>query len=104
MEGTRQIQEAAAQHNTRFVVADYREIFFNVNQTDAVNLVKMYDFVIPEFSNMLIAVVTNYASIELARYWEELCHQRGYNFKIFLDLDKAEIWIKDKVKQPNYQQ
>lgn len=93
IEGTTKIQVAAKGHNVKYVLADYRQLSFNVPMADALNLVKTYEHDMSEFIEIIICVVTNGENLELSRLWESVCNKRGYNYRVFLDYDKAEEWI-----------
>ena len=94
IEGTKQINEAAKKHNIKFILADYRGVTYNVPLTDAVNLVKLYEHALPLFQEIVISAVTHYGNMEIARMWESICIQRGFKYKVFIDFNEAETWLK----------
>ncbi len=97
--GTKIINEAAKLHNINYVLADYRFIKYNVPLSDAFNLVKLFDQKIPSFGNLTIGAVTNEHNMELAKYWESICHKRGYHYKVFPTFQEAEDWILMQIKE-----
>jgi len=99
VEGTKKIKEAAKAHNVKYVLADYRKISFKVPMADAFNLVKTYELEMPEFTDIIICAVTNRDNFEFGEFWESICNKRGYNYRIFLDYEKAEEWLCDLIKK-----
>jgi hypothetical protein len=98
LEGSKKIREAVKTYTIKYVLADYRKLSFNVPMADALNLVRAYEYEMPEFANMIMAVVTNRKDLEQGEFWESICNKRGYKYRVFLDFDKAENWIQSQIK------
>lgn len=104
IEGTNKINEAAKNYGLKYVLADYRNVKYDVPIADAFNLVKVYENKLPIFNEIIICAVTNEESLEIAQFWESICNRRGYNYKVFTDFDKAEHWLTKLIKQNNLQE
>lgn len=98
IQGTKNIQEAVDAYDCRYVLADYRELIFNVSLTHAYNIVKVYDFNLPQFKDIVMAGVINESSQELGQFWESIAQKRGYNFKIYRDIAEANDWLQQQIQ------
>lgn len=90
IEGTTKIYEAAKKLGSKYVLADYRQVTFNVPIADAFNLVKVYEKKMPLFNEIILYVVVNKDNLEISKFWESVCNRRGYSYKIFTDFDEAK--------------
>ena len=97
IEGTKKIREAALAYDMKYVIVDYRKLDFNVSMADAFNIVKVYED-LPEFNNITVAAITNRKNLELGQFWESICIRRGYQYKVFTELEKGADWIKHLIK------
>ncbi len=87
------ISNAINENNIKYILTDFREINFNVSESDALNLVKFYEQKLPGFDDLTASLVISKGNLEIVKFWESVCHQRGYRFKIFTDYDEAEQWL-----------
>jgi len=93
-EGTAKLHYVAQQMHASLILADYRKVHFNVNMTEAFNLVRLYENKFPDFGKMSVATVVNTENLEIAKFWEAICIKRGFNNKAFLHIGEAEKWLK----------
>lgn len=99
IEGTFKISEAAKAYNLNHILADYREVDFDVPLADAFNLVKLYENKIPVFNNLVISGVINKSNWEIAEFWESIGNRRGFNFKAYTDFEEATKWLHQKINE-----
>ena len=95
--GTKKINEAAQAYNVNYILADYRKLRYDVPMADAFNLVKMFEQDLPLFDKIVISAIANPLDLELAKFWESICIKRGYQYKVFTDLEEGEEWIQSMV-------
>ncbi len=93
IQGTHMVNEAAKEYGVKHVLLDHRNLSYDLNMSEAFNLVKVYEKDFPSFSGISITAVVNEDGLELAKFWESICLKRGYQSKVFLDFDKAEQWV-----------
>jgi len=99
LEGTREIAKAVMDTNCRYLLVDYSGVHTKLPVADAFNIVRIYESKVTEFQNIVMAVVINPEEEQFDSFWERICRIRGFQFKIFTDLQKAENWLTDKIKQ-----
>ena len=99
IEGTLKINEAAKAYGTKYVLADYREVNYEVPLADAFNLVKVYEKKLPKFSDIVISGVINESNLEIGKFWESVCQKRGYKYRVFTTFEKADKWLKTMIKE-----
>lgn len=93
IEGTRKGEALVKKYKARFVLIDYRNVIFNVNLSDAFNLVKFYESEMPEAKKVTLAAVVNPHDIELSNFWKSIGNRRNFTFEVFQDIKKAETWL-----------
>lgn len=91
--GTDRLNDKAKESGARKLLADFREISFDVKLNDAFNLVRYYENRTPEFKNMHIAGVMQKRDLEIGKFYESICRKRGFNASIFTDFAQAEEWL-----------
>lgn len=99
IEGTRKGEALVKKYKARFVLIDYRNVIFNVNLSDAFNLVKFYESEMPEAKKITIAAVVNQHDIELSNFWKSIGNRRNFTFEVFQDIKKAETWLLNKSRK-----
>lgn len=97
-EATKSMVAAATELGMTHILADYRKVKYNVPLTDAYNLVKVYETKTPTLKSFTIAGVMNEVDRELIKFWESISNRRGFEFKIFTNIDDALRWLQDKKK------
>lgn len=102
IEGTKQINEAASKFGVRHLLVDYQQVTYNVDLTQAFNIVKVYESNIPEIKKITIAAVGNKDHIELIKFWESVCNRRGFLFKLFDHIEEAEAWLLQEIEKHAY--
>lgn len=93
IESTKKTVAAAESFGVKNILADYRKVKYNVPLTEAYNIVKVYETRTPEIRDLRIAGVINIEDMELIKFWESVSNRRGFEFKIFLDMDAALKWL-----------
>jgi len=92
--GTQEIFDIMAKTNPKAVVLDYRLTFFNLNKSDALNLVRYYEIKLNRrYHDVRFAAVVNEKTIEIAKLWADLSHVKKFKIQIFTDIIEAEKWI-----------
>ncbi len=99
IEGTKKLNEIAEANNVKFALVDYRDVIINTPLADAFNLVKLYEQKLPRFSESVISLVVTERNLEIARFWESVCHKRGYQYKLFTDYKAAENWLTIQIEE-----
>lgn len=75
------------------VLWDYRKVQFKLEQTEAFNIIRIYEQSMPLMANVKLAAVVKPGNKSLAEIWEEIGTRRGYDFGVFTDFSKAESWL-----------
>lgn len=94
VKGTKWMYSIIEKTATRKVLLDYRDIFFNLGQTEAFNIVRIYEHELPLLRGVKIASLIATNNKGLAEVWEDIGRKRGFNFHVFTDFIDAEIWLK----------
>lgn len=92
--GSTRLYETAQKLNESHILADYRELIFNVPITEAYNLVRVYENKHPRFYDTALVCVTNPMNLELIKFWVSVSRKRGFNTNVFLTIEEAEEWLK----------
>lgn len=93
IEGTERLIDVSKHYDCKNILADYSEITFDLNLTEAFNIVKLYESKFTEFYNMRIAVIIDPKFIEIASLWERVSIKRGFDNKMFTEINAAIIWL-----------
>lgn len=91
--GTDRLKEKAKEAGAQKLLANFRQISFDIKPHDAFNLVRYYENRTPEFKNMHIAGVMQKRDLEVGKFYESICKKRGFNAAIFTDMDQAKAWL-----------
>ncbi|GEM_PF-901508 len=97
VEDTKKINEAVQKYNVKYVLADFRKINYNVPFSDALNLVKFYEQKLPAFSNLVGGLIISKSNLDIVKFWESICHRRGYQFKVFTNYSTGENWLTNQI-------
>jgi hypothetical protein len=101
MSATNRINEMVVTVNKKYLLVDYREVKFNTPITNVFDVVRIYETKMPDFKNLIVAVVLSNLNSSIGKYWGEIAQQRGFNFMIFHDISTAEKWLlEQKEKNP----
>lgn len=92
VEGTSQFVEIIQETKSNKVLLDYRHVTFNVNVSDAYNIVRYYEK-LPALGEVKIAALINEQTLTLARAWKDISLKRGFSLDYFLEFEKAEQWL-----------
>lgn len=96
MSATNRINEMVGTVKMKYLLVDYREVKFNTPITNVFDVVRIYETKMPDFKNLIVAVVLSHLNASIGKYWEEIAQQRGFNFLIFHDFATAEKWLLEK--------
>jgi hypothetical protein len=77
---------------------DYRKSHFKLSFNEAFNLLRVYELKFSEFQSKRMAVLLSKEDQELGEYWADLCQQRGYNYAVFTDYDRALSYLEENVE------
>ena len=93
VEGSKVILNAVQNANCNLVLADYRNVRFEMDQTQAFNIIRHYEGRMQTFNSIAAAVVLGEENLGIGEVWSRVASARGFNFKIFSDYAEAERWI-----------
>lgn len=93
VEGSRRIVELARDHGCHSIIADYNNVTFNLNLSEAFNLIRLYEHSLPDFKDYHLAAVINEQSKEIAGFWESIGKKRNFNIKTFGTVRAAREWL-----------
>lgn len=80
-------------YNPSKILLDHRKVVYSVNQSDALNLVRLYEKQHDKFDGIKLACCVSERFLPLGKYWSEIAQKRGFNFKVFTDIDEAKAWL-----------
>lgn len=95
----KQVQEHyfAAIMNSSFkkVLLDVRQFEFPKEILDQIAIVKYYqeEEVFPGIRQLKVATIFREGYEDSADFWETYAFNRGFNFKVFPDVDSAKAWL-----------
>lgn len=92
LENTEMVKEIDKYNPTK-ILLDHREVSYEVNQSDALNLVRLYEKQHERFAGILLACCVSEKYLSLGKYWAEIAQKRGYNFKAFANMAEAASWL-----------
>lgn len=93
VEGTTKLYAIIEKTQCRLVLLDYRKVIFNVPQTDAFNIVRLYELKMPLLTNVKIAVVLSSMNSAFGNVWKNVAQAKGFKYDIFTSLEDAEAWL-----------
>ena len=96
IEGIKRVVAASEAHNCPYILLDYRGIKYHVGSTQIFDLVRVFDINLPLLKNIVMCGVTSPSDLEKARFFESICQRRGYNFRLFEDINEAAAWLKEE--------
>ncbi len=94
IDGSIRISKLASEYNQNKILADYTNVKFNLNLSEAFNLIRLYETQLQEFKKFKLAAVVNDMSSEIAGFYESIGSKRGFSIKVFTEIDKAKNWLK----------
>lgn len=96
VQGTTRIYEIIDKTQCRMAMLDYRKVIFNVPQTDAFNIIRLYELKMPVLTNIRIAAVVATKAPGFSSVWKDVAQSKGFQFETFTDMTLAEIWLLKK--------
>lgn len=93
IEGTERLIDVSKKYDCKNILADYSEIIFDLNLTEAFNIVKLYESKFTEFYDMKVAAIIDPKFIEIAALWERVSVKRGFNNKAFTNMSEGLKWL-----------
>lgn len=93
VEGTTRIYEIIGETKCRLALLDYRKVIFSVPQTDAYNIIRLYELKMPALTNIKIAVVVMRIVPGFASVWKDVAQSKGFKFETFTDMNNAAKWL-----------
>ena len=90
------------QSQTRFILADYRDVHYDLGNSELFNITRYIENKQPELRQITMATVIDNGDSEVATFWESIFVQRGFRFCAFESIEEAEVWIKSEIERvPN---
>lgn len=90
------------QSNTRYILADYREVHYELGNSELFSITRYIENKQPDFLQLTMATVISNAQSEAAAFWESIFEQRGFRIRTFECIEDAENWIKAEMERiPN---
>ena len=93
IEGTNLMYEIIEKTQCSLVLLDYRKVIFNVPQTDAFNIIRLYELKMPRLTNIRIAAWLANLNPGFTTVWKDVAKSKGFQFETFLNLKDAEEWL-----------
>jgi hypothetical protein len=79
------------------VLVDEQGVTYSNTLMDVYDLAHFYDQEIPLEARLLrLALVVEEKYEKLASFWEVVCQNLGYQFKVFFTIEKAKTWLLEK--------
>jgi hypothetical protein len=91
--GSIRMIELSKKYNRKNILADHSGITYNLNLSDMFNLVRLYETKLPDFKNIRIAGIVKPKDFELGGFWEKLSIKRGFDNKVFCNINEAIQWL-----------
>lgn len=85
-------------YNPAKILLDHRDVTYQVNHSDALNLVRLYEKQHNRFDNILLACCVSIQFLDLGTYWSEIAQKRGFSFEVFTDIEDAIDWLSTSKK------
>lgn len=93
VEGTTRIYEIIDKTKCHLALLDYRKVIFNVPQTDAYNIIRLYELKMPALKNIKMAAVVSKIMPGFASVWKDVAQSKGFKFETFTDMNEAVNWL-----------
>lgn len=77
----------------RLVLIDYRNVYFDMTNTDVFNTIRFYESKLSQLKDMAVAVVFNTTNRDLGNLWVDVGNARAFNFRAFNSIEAAEEWL-----------
>jgi phosphoglycerol transferase MdoB-like AlkP superfamily enzyme len=75
------------------VLIDYTNFISIITCLDVFNIVRINDLKSDFCRTIRLSLIVDKNDIEIAKYWEDLCQKRGFNFKVFLTYCEGKKWL-----------
>lgn len=98
VKGSKKLYETARKYNVKHILADYRNLTFNVPLSEAYNLVRVYENNKDMFHDSALVCVSSHKNYDLIKFWVAVSRKRGFNTNVFLSIEEAEAWLKSQPK------
>lgn len=86
------LYDLATKNNIFKMLADYRDVSFNVNSVPA-NLLNQFKPVNDPWK-LRIATVINEENLGLKNLWLKIAERKNYTSAVFIDMESAKLWLK----------
>lgn len=93
VEDVKTVYEAAKAYDNKYLLVDFHQVNNIVPQTDAFNLVRIFESKFPDLSDLTFSYITNAENLQLVKFWEHISNQRGFKIKVFTNFDEAQNWL-----------
>jgi hypothetical protein len=89
-----EMYERIRQHPFNRILVDEQEVTYSNTLMDMYDLAHFYDQEMPVEARLLrLALVVKEKYEKLASFWEVVCQNLGYQFKVFYLIEQAESWL-----------
>ena len=79
------------------VLVDEQEVTYSNTTMDVYDLAHFYDQEMPVEARLLrLALVVREKYEKLASFWEVVCQNLGYQFKVFFSIENAKSWLLER--------
>jgi hypothetical protein len=83
------------------ILVDELDITYSNTLMDMYDLAHFYDQEMPVEARLLrLALVVKQKYEKLASFWEVVCQNLGYQFKVFFSTEKAKSWLLEEQSDP----
>lgn len=88
-----QLEELISSYQGRFILLDYSRVITQLTRAEIFSLTRLYETKVSKLHQFTIAIVINPNELSSEEFWESICRQRGFDFKIFVSSADAEAWL-----------
>lgn len=88
-----EIAKAIDEYKATRILTDHRNVTYKLNQSDAFNLVRMYEKSGETFEGIKLACCVTEENMSFKKYWEEIGRVRGFELAAFTDIEEAKSWL-----------
>ncbi|MTI19933.1 hypothetical protein E1176_02765 [Fulvivirga sp. RKSG066] len=103
IKGSQKIHDAAQTIKCPYFLLDYTDVKFNVSRIEAFNIIRYFEKSLPFLKKVSMSFAVNQMNYDIIKYWEELCHERGFNNAVFLNVEEARQWLLTVINQQGKQ-
>ncbi|NOT77080.1 MAG: hypothetical protein HOP08_19320 [Cyclobacteriaceae bacterium] len=93
LDSTRAFAKVVEQTGSTFLLVDYTETRTQLSNNDIFNITRLYETQTPVLQKLCLSIIIPKDELSSEKFWEDICSQRGFNFKIFVDKMMAEQWL-----------